>query len=110
MLRTMNYLLVVLSKKAPTATITPARSSLQSAPVLRSEPEAFAGDHGAYADYLANTVRHLDELGIRDGALHSLLRYVEWSRAPIPPIKSGARAQRCIKLAPAVPQSERNMR
>ena len=47
------------------------------------------GARGACADYLANTVRHLDELGIKDGPLHALLRYVEAKRPvilPIPPI------------------------
>ncbi len=39
------------------------------------------GERGPCADYLANTVRHLDELGIRDGPLHSLLRYVESRQA-----------------------------
>ncbi len=39
------------------------------------------GERGPCADYLANTVRHLDELGIRDGPLHSLLRYVESRKA-----------------------------
>ena len=33
-----------------------------------------AGEKGANADYLANTVRHLDEMGIKDGQLHRLLR------------------------------------
>jgi len=31
-----------------------------------------AGDRGTGRDYLANTVRHLEELGIREGALHRL--------------------------------------
>jgi cation transport protein ChaC len=30
------------------------------------------GDRGTGRDYLANTVRHLDELGIGDGALHRI--------------------------------------
>jgi cation transport protein ChaC len=45
----------------------------------RLEPEAAAtiiaasrGDRGTGRDYLANTVRHLDELGIRDSALHRI--------------------------------------
>jgi glutathione-specific gamma-glutamylcyclotransferase len=32
---------------------------------------------GSNLDYLANTVRHLDELGIVDGPLHRLLRQVQ---------------------------------
>lgn len=35
------------------------------------------GQSGANRDYLANTVRHLDELGISDGPLHRLLSLVE---------------------------------
>ncbi len=35
------------------------------------------GERGACADYLANTVRHLDELGIKEGKLHMLLKLVE---------------------------------
>jgi glutathione-specific gamma-glutamylcyclotransferase len=34
------------------------------------------GDRGTGRDYLANTVRHLEELGIRDGALHHIERLV----------------------------------
>lgn len=34
------------------------------------------GRSGANRDYLDNTVRHLDELGLRDGALHRLQRLV----------------------------------
>src|SRR5579883_3089065 len=33
------------------------------------------GERGPCADYLINTVRHLDELGIKDGPLHDLLRF-----------------------------------
>jgi cation transport protein ChaC len=36
-----------------------------------------AGKAGTNRDYLANTVAHLDELGIDDGSLHELLRRVE---------------------------------
>lgn len=36
-----------------------------------------AGGRGTGRDYLANTVRHLDELGIRDKLLHRLHRRVE---------------------------------
>jgi cation transport regulator ChaC len=49
----------------------------------RLEPEAAAtiiatsrGDRGTGRDYLANTVRHLDELGIRDDALHRIAALV----------------------------------
>jgi cation transport protein ChaC len=49
----------------------------------RLAPEAAAriiatsrGDRGTGRDYLANTVRHLDELGIGDRALHRLERLV----------------------------------
>jgi cation transport protein ChaC len=35
------------------------------------------GERGPCAEYLANTVRHLDELGIKDGPMHLLLRFVE---------------------------------
>lgn len=35
-----------------------------------------AGSLGPCADYLVNTVAHLDELGIRDGPLHALLERV----------------------------------
>jgi cation transport protein ChaC len=36
-----------------------------------------AGGRGTCRDYLANTVKHLDELGLTDGPLHDLLRLVE---------------------------------
>ncbi|HUI16185.1 MAG TPA: gamma-glutamylcyclotransferase [Alphaproteobacteria bacterium] len=42
------------------------------------------GTRGACAEYLVNTVRHLDELGIKDGPMHELLRYVEGRRASRP--------------------------
>ena len=35
------------------------------------------GVAGSNLEYIENTVRHLDELGIADGALHRLLRVVE---------------------------------
>ncbi len=38
------------------------------------------GERGPCAEYLVNTVRHLDELGIKDGAMHALLKYVESRR------------------------------
>lgn len=41
-----------------------------------------SGERGACAEYLANTVRHLDELGIKDGPMHALLRYVEGRERP----------------------------
>jgi cation transport protein ChaC len=34
------------------------------------------GRYGACREYLENTVRHLDELGIRDGPIHALLMLV----------------------------------
>jgi cation transport protein ChaC len=37
---------------------------------------ASRGDRGTGRDYLANTVRHLEELGIGDGALHRIERLV----------------------------------
>lgn len=36
-----------------------------------------AGERGSNRDYLASTVEHLDELGIRDGLIHRILRLVE---------------------------------
>jgi len=36
-----------------------------------------AGGRGTGRDYLANTVRHLEELGIDDGPLHRLRDHVE---------------------------------
>ena len=38
------------------------------------------GERGTCADYLSNTVRHLDELGIKDGPMHMLLKLVETRR------------------------------
>jgi cation transport protein ChaC len=38
------------------------------------------GLQGACLDYVRNTVRHLDELGIADGPLHDLLRRAEAAR------------------------------
>jgi cation transport protein ChaC len=35
------------------------------------------GRSGSNVDYLRNTIRHLDELGISDGPLHQLLEAVE---------------------------------
>ena len=35
-----------------------------------------AGQRGPNRDYLANTVYHLDELGIADGTMHRLLERV----------------------------------
>jgi cation transport protein ChaC len=35
------------------------------------------GDKGSSRDYLANTVDHLEQLGLRDGALHDLLGLVK---------------------------------
>ena len=36
-----------------------------------------AGRLGSSYDYLASTVAHLDELGVRDGGMHRLLRLVQ---------------------------------
>ena len=38
---------------------------------------ASRGDRGTGRDYLANTVRHLEELGISDRALHCIAALVE---------------------------------
>jgi cation transport protein ChaC len=35
------------------------------------------GKRGANRDYLANTVAHLETLGLADGALHKLFRLVQ---------------------------------
>jgi cation transport protein ChaC len=35
------------------------------------------GSAGSSRDYVADTVRHLDQLGIRDSALHRLLRVID---------------------------------
>jgi len=35
------------------------------------------GERGSNRDYLASTVEHLDELGIRDSVIHRILRLVE---------------------------------
>ncbi len=40
------------------------------------------GKAGSNLEYIENTVRHLDELGIADGALHRLLRVVERAAGP----------------------------
>lgn len=55
----------------------------------RLAPEAAAriiatskGDRGTGRDYLANTVRHLEELGIADGALHRIEALVRGLAAP----------------------------
>jgi cation transport protein ChaC len=42
------------------------------------------GDRGTGRDYLANTVRHLEQLGIHDGALHRIERLVA-DLAEVPP-------------------------
>ena len=41
------------------------------------------GRMGSSRDYLENTIRHLDQLGIRDGPLHRLMRLVQ-EAAPEP--------------------------
>lgn len=43
-----------------------------------------SGRLGSSYDYLASTVAHLDELGVRDGAMHRLLRRVEGYRRGSP--------------------------
>jgi cation transport protein ChaC len=35
------------------------------------------GRRGTCRDYLASTVKHLDEMGLPDGPLHDLLRLVQ---------------------------------
>lgn len=40
------------------------------------------GAEGPCRDYLANTVAHLDALGIRDGVMHALLAAVDAAAAP----------------------------
>jgi cation transport protein ChaC len=40
-----------------------------------------SGDMGSCHEYLANTVEHLDDLGIADGPLHRLLAQVERARS-----------------------------
>jgi cation transport protein ChaC len=42
------------------------------------------GARGPNIDYLANTLRHLDELGFHEGRLHEILRVVERRRSPRP--------------------------
>jgi len=46
------------------------------------------GARGPCSDYLSNTVRHLDELGIKDGPLHELLRHVERVRRQMPEVSA----------------------
>ncbi len=41
-----------------------------------------AGKGGACLDYLQNTIRHLDELGIPDGPLHRLVKLAEETGEP----------------------------
>ena len=45
------------------------------------------GDRGTGRDYLANTVRHLEELGIADGALHRIER--AGASARVKPVELG---------------------
>lgn len=40
------------------------------------------GDRGPNIDYLANTVAHLDDMGIPEGHLHALLRRAQTIRRP----------------------------
>jgi cation transport protein ChaC len=46
------------------------------------------GARGPNIDYLANTLRHLDELGVHEGRLHEILRAVERRRSPRLPFGS----------------------
>jgi len=41
------------------------------------------GPNGSARDYLASTVAHLDELGIRDGHMHELLEWVDGRSEPL---------------------------
>jgi len=41
------------------------------------------GPKGSARDYLASTVAHLDELGIRDGHMHELLAWVDGRSKPL---------------------------
>jgi cation transport protein ChaC len=50
-----------------------------------------AGERGSNIDYLVNTVRHLDELGIVESALHELLDTV-LGRIAQPAPESGGRS------------------
>jgi cation transport protein ChaC len=45
------------------------------------------GERGTNRDYLVNTVRHLEELGIAEGPLHRLLRQVERTAGNAPSTK-----------------------
>ncbi len=47
------------------------------------------GQRGSSLEYLESTVRHLDELGIREGALHRLLGLARQRRASAVPDQSG---------------------
>ena len=49
------------------------------------------GGRGSGRDYLANTVRHLEELGIRDGSLHRIAARV--FAGPDPVLPSPARRE-----------------
>ena len=48
-----------------------------------------AGTRGSNVEYLANTVRHLDELGIEESALHEVLEKVQRRLAPAAPESGG---------------------
>src|SRR5262249_60522918 len=47
------------------------------------------GERGSCLDYLANTVSHMDQLGIADSALHDLLERVQHHLAATSPESGG---------------------
>ncbi|HEX3065606.1 MAG TPA: gamma-glutamylcyclotransferase, partial [Dongiaceae bacterium] len=55
------------------------KGKLAEATIVRRIRHA-RGVSGSNLDYLVNTVRHLDELGVPDGPLHRLLRLVRGQR------------------------------
>ena len=59
----------------PTAPIPNMPASLPDGEIVARIRQGI-GIAGSNIDYLANTVCHLDELGIADGPLHRLLREV----------------------------------
>ncbi|MBM3597552.1 MAG: gamma-glutamylcyclotransferase [Alphaproteobacteria bacterium] len=60
------------------------------------------GGRGRCFDYLANTVRHMEELGIAEGPLHELLRRVErMSAAPVGRRRMTGQAKSVARSRPA---------
>lgn len=55
----------------------PIYAGKQAMDVMARRIATCSGERGPNADYLRNTVAHLDELGIGDGPLHELLRRVD---------------------------------